>query len=135
MGSAIACPDMSDTTYKVLLYTDSVGCTSCRLNLHVWKAYMEEAEAIVPGKVDFLFYFQPKNRKELEYLLKREKMEHTVFMDEKGEINRINDFPEEMEYQCFLLDGENKVISIGNPILNPKIWEIYKQVIISTSKP
>ena len=135
MGSATACPDMSDTTYKVLLYTDSVGCTSCRLNLHVWKAYMEEVETIAPGKVDFVFYFQPKFRNELEYILRQEKLEHTVYIDEEDEINRINDFPNEMEYQCFLLDSDNKVVSIGNPVANPKVWEVYKQVFASISKP
>ncbi|SEK19796.1 hypothetical protein [Parapedobacter koreensis] len=132
MGEDTPCPNLSHTPYKVLVYTDSVGCTSCRLNLHVWKAYMEEIDTLASGKVDFLFYFQPKNRKELDHLLKRDKFEHTVFIDEKGEISQINNFPEEMEYQSFLLDRENNVLSVGNPVMNTKMWEVYKQVITST---
>jgi len=135
MGEDTPCTGLSNVPYKILVYTDSVGCTSCRLNLTVWKAYMKEVDTFAPGKVDFLFYFQPKNRKELEYLLKREGLEHTVFIDEKGEISRINDFPKGMEYQSFLLVRENKVLSIGNPVLNPKMWEIYKQVITSSNTP
>jgi hypothetical protein len=28
-----------------------------------------------------------------------------------------------------LLDKDNKVLMIGNPALNPKVWELYKQTI------
>jgi len=93
---------------------------------------MKEMETLAPGKVDFLFHFQPKDRKELEHILKQNKLKQTVFIDEKGEISRLNNFPEGMAYQCFLLDRDNKVVSIGNPVLNPKIWEIYKQLITGT---
>ncbi len=129
MGKDTICPNLSSAPYKILVYTDSMGCTSCKLNLHVWKVYMEEVAANMPGRVDFLFYFQPKDQRELEYLLRRERLEHPVFIDDKGELNQINKFPKGMEYQCFLLDRDNKVSSIGNPALNPQIWEIYKQVI------
>ena len=47
----------------------------------------------------------------------------------KNEINRLNHFPNKIEYQCFLLDSNNKVLMIGNPTLNQKIWELYKEVI------
>lgn len=132
LGEDASCPDLSNAPYKILVYTDSVGCTSCRLNLTVWKAYIKEVDTLARGNVDFLFYFQPKNKKELKYLLKREKFEHTVFIDEEGEISRINRFPKGMEYQSFLLDRENKVLSVGNPVLNMKMWEIYKQLITNT---
>jgi hypothetical protein len=56
-------------------------------------------------------------------------MNYPVFIDEKNEINRLNHFPTLMEYQCFLLDKDNKVLLIGNPTLNLRIWEMYKQVI------
>lgn len=134
MGKATPCPDQFSAPYKVLLYTDSTGCTSCKLNLHVWKAYMEEAETLAPGQVDFLFYFQPKNLKELEYLLKRDRLDCPVFIDDKGELDRINQLPEQMEYQCFLLDRDNQVLAIGNPAQNPKMWEIYKQLFTTVSE-
>ena len=28
-----------------------------------------------------------------------------------------------------MLDSNNKVISVGNPTLNPKVWDLYKQII------
>jgi hypothetical protein len=34
-------------------------------------------------------------------------------------------------FQCFLLDKDNKVLAVGNPAVNFKIWELYKRIINS----
>ncbi|MBQ3610059.1 MAG: DUF1573 domain-containing protein [Bacteroidaceae bacterium] len=34
-----------------------------------------------------------------------------------------------MMFQTFLLDKENKVVAIGNPVLNPKVRELYVRLI------
>lgn len=128
MGQDTLCPPPSLKPFKVLVYTDSIGCTSCQLNLQLWQVFMEDAESVAPGQVDFLFYFQPKNKKELSHLLRRERMQQTVFVDTEQRLPRINNFPDNIAYQCFLLDQDNKVLSIGNPTLNPEIWNIYKKL-------
>lgn len=130
----VVSPEAKNMDYKILLYTDSNGCTSCKLNLSMWKVYMKEIDSVMPNRIEFLFYFQPKNTKELSHLLKRDRLETPVFIDDKGEISRINNFPKKMEYQCFLLDHDNKVLSIGNPAINPKIWEVYKRIFNSATK-
>lgn len=121
----------SKAPYKIFVYTDSTGCTSCTLRLQAWKNYIQEADSLLGNNLDFLFYFQPKDEKELQFLIKRDKFEHLIFMDRDAKLLKLNSFPSEMEYQCFLLDSNNKVISIGNPTLNPKIWELYKQIVMN----
>ena len=37
MGSDTACVDLYSNNYKILIYVDSIGCTSCRLRLSEWK--------------------------------------------------------------------------------------------------
>jgi hypothetical protein len=81
------------------------------------------------GKVAFLFYFYPKREKDIMYLFQKEKFDYPVYIDRTNSINRLNHFPAQIEFQCFLLDSNNKVLSIGNPTLNPKVWELYKQII------
>jgi hypothetical protein len=129
----MVCVDVADVTtpYKLLLYVDSAGCTSCQLKLFLWRNIMVEADTLFPGMLSFLFYFQPKKGKEKELLLllKRDKFAHSIFFDREDKLNSINRFPKKTEFQCFLLDSSNRVISIGNPTLNPKIWELYKEVI------
>jgi hypothetical protein len=110
-----------------LLYVDSTGCTSCKLRLHVWKTYIEQ----FVSKVNFIFYFQPKNEneKELLLLLINEQFNYPVYIDKRSELDKLNHLPENPAFQCFLLDKNNKVIAIGNPACNHKIWELYKQII------
>lgn len=129
LGHDTVCPDR-DTPYKILLYTDSTGCTGCKLQLYKWNAMIEEAEAMMPGKVSFHFYFQPKDEKELNFLLRRDHFKQPVYMDRGNKLYEANKLPGNMSYQCFLLDKDNRVVLIGNPALNPKIWDLYKQTVM-----
>ena len=124
------CSEQFQKEYKILLYVDSAGCSNCRLKLFEWKHLIEEADSLFQGKVGFLLYFQPKSVKEMDYLFALDRFDYPVFMDTKGIINSLNRFPKVMQYQCFLLDNNNKVLMIGNPTLNLRIWELYKEQII-----
>jgi hypothetical protein len=126
---ATVCTEQMNAEYKILLYVDSTGCSSCRLKLFQWKQLIAEADSLFEGKLSFLLFFQPKNKKEMNYLFLRDRFDYPVFIDMNNGINQLNHFPEKQEYQCFLLNKDNKVLMIGNPALNPKIWELYKQII------
>ena len=49
-------------------------------------------------------------------------------------INKINNFPEQIEYQTFLLNQDNRVLIIGNPIKNEKLWNLYLRTINNSAK-
>lgn len=121
-------------TYRILLYADSVGSLERKLNLLAWKRYICEIDSIVPEIVDFLFIIESKEKEKLKYILKNSKFEYPIFMDLKGELSLLNKFPTDMNMQCFLLDSINRIISVGNPILNPQIGELYKRIILSSHK-
>ena len=97
----------SDADYKVLTYIDSVGCASCKLQLHRWKEWVHEVDSLTGGKVPFIFYFHPKDMKELRYLTRRDGFAYPVCFDEKDELNGLNRFPSDMTFQTFLLDKDN----------------------------
>jgi hypothetical protein len=128
MGHDTLCPK-TNTPYKVLPYTDSMGCTGCKLQLYKWSAIMKEADSLMTDKISFHFYFQPKDEKELQFLLKRDNFKQAVYIDRESRLYAANKLPDNMNYQCFLLDKDNKVILIGNPTINPKIWDLYKQAV------
>ena len=117
-----------DADYKVVTYVDSAGCTSCKLQLNRWKELVAEVDSLTDGAVPFLFYFQTKDLKELRYLTRREGFTYPVCFDEKDELDALNQFPDEMMFQTFLLDKDNKVVAIGNPVLSPKVKELYLKV-------
>ena len=117
--------EFGNADYKVVTYIDSVGCTSCKLQLPRWKKLVAEVDSLTDGNVPFLFYFHPKDMKELRYLTRRDDFTYPVCFDEKDELNRLNRFPSDMTFQTFLLDKDNKVVAMGNPVLNPKVKELY----------
>ena len=112
-----------------MTYIDSVGCTSCKLQLPRWKQLIEEVDSLTGGSVPFLFYFHPKDMRELRYLTRRDDFEYPVCFDEKDELNQLNQFPSDMTFHTFLLDKDNKVVAMGNPVLNPKVKELYLSIV------
>ena len=118
-----------DAEYKILVYTDSIGCTGCKLQLPKWKRMIAEVDSLTGGRVPFLFYFHPKDPKELRFYLRRDNFTYPVCFEEDDYINRLNRFPSDMTFQTMLLNKENKVVAIGSPVLNPKIKDLYLEII------
>ena len=123
-----------DAEYKILVYTDSIGCTSCKLQLPKWKRMIAEVDSLTGGSVPFLFYFHPKDPKELRFYLRRDNFTYPVCFEEDDYINRLNRFPSDMTFQTMLLNKENKVVAIGSPVLNPKIKDLYLEIITGKKK-
>lgn len=80
-------------------------------------------------KLSFLFYFYPKDKSELRFIFQRDSFEYPICLDENDSFNKLNHFPSDMTFQTFLLNRNNKVLAIGNPIHNPKIRELYVKII------
>ena len=136
MGADTTCVDLCSDNYKILLYVDSIGCTSCKLDLSDWKKIITESDTALSKPIDFIFFFHPKRKdeKELLQIFNSNGFKHPVFLDRTNEINRLNKFPSKPEYQCFLLGKDNKVIIVGDPSLNKGIWDLFKKVITEREK-
>ena len=120
--------------YKILIYTDSLGCMSCKSYLPEWRMFIKETDSLFQDSLQFLFIFSSKRKQEVRQVLLRERFKYPICIDEQDSINILNSFPSDIKYQTFLLDRDNKVIAIGNPIYNPKIKELYLNI-ISGKKP
>ena len=116
--------------YKILTYVDSVGCISCKLQLGKWRTFMEEVDSLGMNSVKFLFFFSPEKRRDLLITLKSEIFTYPVCIDKENSLNELNHFPAtDMNFHTFLLDEDNKVLAMGNPIHNPKVKELYFRII------
>jgi hypothetical protein len=96
------CPCISNKPYKILLYTDAKGCESCKLQPNKWN---------------------------ILYILRRDRFDYPIHIDHEDKLNKLNKFPTDVNYQCFLLDKDDKVILIGNPFTNPSLWKLCKKII------
>lgn len=119
----------NDVDYKIVTYVDSTGCMSCKLQLSRWKEFILELDTISPKKIPFLFYFYPKNKSELNFIVYRNTFNYPICIDEKDSFNKLNHFPANMMFQTFLLDRDNRVLAIGNPIHSSKVKELYLKII------
>ena len=82
-------------------------------------------------QVPVMLFFHPEQGKmdEIQFILKRDDFDYPVCIDVNDSLNKLNHFPSEMEFQTFLLDKDNKVLAIGNPVLNPAVKELYLKII------
>ena len=127
----------SDTTnfviptsdYKVLVFVDSIGCTSCKLQLSRWKEFIRYTDSISQKNIPFLFFFQFDDQWEVHSLLIRENFDKPICLDRSDSLNQLNHFPKDIRFQVFLLDKNNKVVVIGNPVHNPNVKELYLEEI------
>ncbi|MDR1737620.1 MAG: hypothetical protein LBR66_02200 [Candidatus Symbiothrix sp.] len=116
--------------YKIVVYVDSFECTTCNLRLYLWKEFISETAECCADNVNYLFYFQPKsNNSDIVSLMKRDRFYYPVFFDEKNTIAKMNHWGNEVSSMCFLLDKNNRVLLVGDPTHNLRLWELYKKVV------
>lgn len=115
--------------FKIINYVDSTGCTLCKMRLTNWAHFMREVDSVSTDSVQFLFFFSPKNERDLRYALKVDHFKYPVCIDQLDTLNKLNHFPDDTRFQTFLLDGNNQVVAIGNPVNSEKIKYIYLNIL------
>lgn len=115
--------------YTVVYYVDSVGCTSCKLQLPLWKAFIRDVEKFTPSTVGIRLILCPKDLNDLLYTLKYHNFKYPVCIDLDDSFNKVNHLSSIPDFQTFLLDKDNRIVAIGNPIHNAKIKELFLKII------
>lgn len=114
-----------NSQFKVLVYVDSTGCIGCKLQLPKWKTFISEIDSLAKSYTPFIFVFQSQNYDDLKTILKRSNFDYPVYTDAKGKFNRLNHFPDDNMFHTFLLDENNHIKVIGNPIHNLSVQELF----------
>lgn len=115
--------------YKILVYVDSAGCTSCKLQLSKWKAFIHQLDTLCKEPVPVLFFLHLKEKNEIGYYLRRDRFDYPVYLDKQDSLNLLNNFPSIEFLRTFLLDGDNKVKAIGDPMQNPGVKAYYLKLL------
>ena len=119
-----------DADFTILTYIDSVGCTSCAMKLPLWNYFLNSLDSVCNGtEYNAVFVVNSKDETELSFLLKREKYYYPVVCDSLDFLNSTNHLPEAQMFRTFLLDKNNRVMAIGNPVFIPRIANLYKSII------
>lgn len=125
--------DFDAADFKIVTYVDSAGCTNCRTKLKDWEKVIDGFKSSPDVDVCFLMIVDSDKREEIERIVKDNDFHHPVSIDSAGLFRKANPLPSKPEHQTFLLDADNKVIALGNPVYNPKIRELYARLIFDST--
>ena len=117
------------SNFRIVTYVDSSGCTNCKLHLEGWKKFIPQLESLCFDDVDILFFIHSKDPRNDKFLFKRFNFNYPICLDTNDVFNQLNKFPKSDAFHTFLLDKDNKVLAIGNPVLNPKVKDLYLKII------
>lgn len=137
MPDNLTCQILNDTIdfgfsvadYTIIAYLDSAGCTPCKMKLREWSNLINRFEAVPDINVEFVMVVNSKMTEEMEHIIKRDNFLYPICFDPSGDFANSNRFLENSPYDTFLLDGSNEIALVGNPARNPKVRELYSNVI------
>lgn len=119
--------------YSIVNYIDSGGCKSCKLKLEEWNELIQEFKSVTDDELEVLTVVHTSDYDELDFILASTEYPHPVAVDEHDSFNTLNRIPKEEQYHTFLLDIDNRVLAVGNPVNNPKIKECYIRILSGDS--
>ena len=117
---------------KLVHYIDSATCSTCYLQKAATNEFLHSMENMADNEFRNVFIINPdkKTRKRLEADFKDKQIPSTIFVDSANVFLEVNpNIPTESMYHTFLLDEGNKVILVGNPMLNKQIEDMMIAVV------
>lgn len=139
IGKTIVYPDSikerlvdndKNAEFRILSYIDSLGCISCKLQLNKWKKMQSEMDTTLSLSTSIVFIVHPSVEKDIRILFKAYQFSPSLcIFDKNNEIYLKNKFPSQNDLQTFLVNKNNEILAIGNPVHNPKVKELYLKII------
>lgn len=124
--------DVNEKALKLVIYTDSVGCTSCAINqINLWDSFIDYAEQF-NNQLRFYFIFSPvkKDFNSIKSAIASSMFDYPILLDTLREFEKLNPhLPRNRSLHSFLLDENNNVILVGNPLHNKRIEEIFYKTV------
>ena len=121
----------SDANFKLVIYRDSLSCNQCYVETFSdWEKLINEYDSCFNKKLDFVFILSPlsKNEEDLRLNILGMEFKHPIYFDRKGSFQKANpQIPRMPMLQVFLLDKNNQVIMIGDPLANKGINQLLRK--------
>ena len=74
---------------------------------------------------DVRIYLNIKDFELIRHYLGRWRFEYPIVLDRDNRFELVNEIPRESEFQTFLLNEQNQVILVGNPLKNSELKQLY----------
>lgn len=122
----------SDSVIKFVILYDSMECSSCRVNRLEHYNDISDLTDRYGIRVSPIIIFSPATAQmsELQKGLRLQKLSFPIYIDSDHTFERINPcIPVDRRLHAFLLNRDNEVVLIGDPINNPALWDLYVKTI------
>lgn len=131
-GKELQKDDVNEEVFKLIVYADSVECTACAINhINLWERFINYAKQF-DDQLRFYFIFFPMQKElhGIKLMIANTKFDYPILLDSLGEFERLNPhLPQNKALHTFLLDENNNVLLVGNPLHNKKIEEMFYKVV------
>lgn len=124
----------SEADFKIIVYIDSAGCTTCKMRMTLWNEIISEYKALTSQYIELLMILNTHPTEEYFEVIKDREFNQPVCFDPENSFAAHNSLPDNSKYHSFLLNSNDSIIAIGNPAENPKIRELYKKIITSDER-
>ena len=129
---AMQANDSLSIDYTIVAYVDSTVCMSCRFG--GWQRLVNEMSMYSDNHINSLLIMSAGASKNLENDININNYNLPYVIYKGDSLLKKNDFPESDIFRTFLLDKDGKVVVMGNPLLNDKIYEMFKRHVEKSSK-
>lgn len=122
----------SKAKLKLVHYIDSAACSTCYLQKAATNELLHRMEELSNNEFYNVFIINPdkKARKRIKANFNEKLIPSTIFVDSANVFMELNpNLPSESMYHTFLLDENNNVVLVGNPMLNKQIEEMMLSIV------
>lgn len=133
MGNDTCSFEKCDGEMKFVVFSDTATCSSCALkDMYRWDSFLQKIDCNYGTEIDVLFIFNPlpKDWKSFYLAMKTIPPSVPIYVDTLGVFVRNNmHIPSSPQFHTFLLDEEDNVLLVGNPLENKKIEDLFWQIV------
>lgn len=122
----------TDAAVKYVIHYDSTDCVTCKIKLLKSYDILKSSDCNDSiESIPIILFSIPENyidelMKELKFL----DLDFPIYIDYTNSFCDINpQIPNDKRFHSFLLDIENKVSLVGDPMLNPSILKLYNSIL------
>ncbi len=108
---------------KKIVFWQNGSCSSCRLQLEYWRILQQQSPFDEVEIICFLFFEEEKDVDKMKSLLHDSGI--IYYVDLENQFITSNNILNDSNLSCFLVNSENEVQIIGNPLSSDKIKKLY----------
>ena len=130
--SLISSSYIDQKNIKLVFYNGPQQCSTCSINRlkedgKIFSLYQQNLNDLI---IVVLYSPAYKEYKSLIANLKLDSLFFPVYVDIKSSFDQLNPIiPSDSRYHTFLLDKNNKVVLVGNPLASDAMWDLFRKTL------